>query len=73
MIYAKVNGDRLKKPIDLSLPENDLEKEDYVVDVVLKYLNAAKSPVILVDACAIVIVHWMRCVTWWRPLDYPPL
>jgi pyruvate decarboxylase len=53
MIYAKVDGDRLKKPIDLSLPENEPEKEDYVVDVVLKYLQAAKSPVILVDACAI--------------------
>ncbi|KAJ5594798.1 uncharacterized protein N7459_001006 [Penicillium hispanicum] len=53
MISAKVNGDRLKKPLDLSLPENDPEKEDYVVDVVLKYLRAAKNPVILVDACAI--------------------
>ncbi|KAJ5727544.1 hypothetical protein N7493_005364 [Penicillium malachiteum] len=53
MIYAKVNGDRLKTPIDLSLPENDPEKEDYVVDVVLKYLRAAKNPIILVDACAI--------------------
>lgn len=53
MIAAKVNANRLKKPIDLSLPVNDLEKEDYVVDVVLKYLHAAKKPVILVDACAI--------------------
>ncbi|KAJ5808381.1 hypothetical protein N7474_009650 [Penicillium riverlandense] len=53
IVNAKVNGNRLKKPIDLSLPENDPEKEDYVVDVVLKYLRAAKNPVILVDACAI--------------------
>ncbi|KAJ6166616.1 Pyruvate decarboxylase [Penicillium chermesinum] len=53
MVYAKVNGNRLKTPLDLSLPENDPEKEDYVVDVVLKYLQNAKSPVILVDACAI--------------------
>ncbi|KAJ5093050.1 Pyruvate decarboxylase [Penicillium angulare] len=53
MIYAKVNGDRLKTPIDLSSPSNDPEKEDYVVDVVLKYLRAAKNPIILVDACAI--------------------
>lgn len=53
MISAKVNANRLKKPIDLSLPANDPEKEDYVVDVVLKYLHAAKKPVILVDACAI--------------------
>lgn len=53
IVAAKVDGDRLKQPIDLSLPENDPEKEDYVVDVVLKYLHAAKNPVILVDACAI--------------------
>ncbi|KAF7720106.1 Pyruvate decarboxylase [Penicillium ucsense] len=53
MIKAKVNGDRLKQPIDLSIPKNDPEKEDYVVDVVLKYLQAAKNPVILVDACTI--------------------
>jgi pyruvate decarboxylase len=53
IVAAKVNGDRLKTPIDLSLPKNDPEKEDYVVDVVLKYLHAAKNPIILVDACAI--------------------
>lgn len=53
MIHAKVDGDRLQTPIDLSLPKNDSEKEDYVVDVVLKYLHAAKNPIILVDACAI--------------------
>lgn len=53
MVSAKVNANRLKTPIDLSLPVNDTEKEDYVVEVVLKYLHAAKKPVILVDACAI--------------------
>ena len=53
MVNKKVEGERLKTPIDLSLPRNDPEKEDYVVDVVLKYLHAAKKPVILVDACAI--------------------
>ena len=51
MVQKKVEGERLKKPLDLSYPPNDLEKEDYVVDVVLKYLHAAKNPVILVDAC----------------------
>ncbi|OJJ61154.1 hypothetical protein ASPSYDRAFT_43049 [Aspergillus sydowii CBS 593.65] len=53
MVAKKLEGERLKTPIDLSLPANDPEKEDYVVDVVLKYLHAAKNPVILVDACAI--------------------
>jgi pyruvate decarboxylase len=53
MVQAKVEGQRLDTPIDLKYPENDADKEDYVVDVVLKYLHAAKNPVILVDACAI--------------------
>ncbi|GFF37102.1 pyruvate decarboxylase [Aspergillus udagawae] len=53
MVNKKIEGERLKTPIDLSLPSNDPEKEDYVVDVVLKYLHAAQRPVILVDACAI--------------------
>ena len=53
MVQKKVEGERLKTPIDLSYPENEPEKEDYVVDVVLKYLHAAKNPIILVDACAI--------------------
>ena len=53
MVQKKVEGERLKTPIDLSYPTNDAEKEDYVVDVVMKYLNEAKDPIILVDACAI--------------------
>lgn len=53
MVEKKVEGDRLKEPIDLSEPENESEFEDYVVDVVMKYLRQAKKPVILVDACAI--------------------
>ncbi|KAL9002015.1 MAG: hypothetical protein Q9188_005032 [Gyalolechia gomerana] len=52
MVEKKVEGERLKTPIDLRHPPNETEKEDYVVDVVLKYLHAAKNPVILVDACA---------------------
>ncbi|KAE8353569.1 pyruvate decarboxylase [Aspergillus coremiiformis] len=53
MVTKKIEGARLDTPLDLSLPPNDPEKEDYVVDVVLKYLHAAKKPVILVDACAV--------------------
>lgn len=53
MAEAKVEGARLDKPIDLSEPSNDPEKEKYVVDVIMKYLNAAKNPLILVDACAV--------------------
>jgi pyruvate decarboxylase len=53
MVQKKIEGERLKTPLDLKYPPNEQEKEDYVVDVVLKYLHAAKNPVILVDACAI--------------------
>jgi len=53
IVQKKVEGERLKTPIDLAFPVNDEAREDYVVDVVLKYLMAAKKPIILVDACAI--------------------
>ncbi|KAK4216375.1 pyruvate decarboxylase [Rhypophila decipiens] len=53
MVEKKIEGQRLDTPIDFTEPKNDAAREDYVVDVVLKYLHAAKNPVILVDACAI--------------------
>jgi pyruvate decarboxylase len=53
MVQKKIEGARLNTPIDLAISPNDPDKEDYVVDVVLKYLHAAKNPVVLVDACAI--------------------
>ncbi|KAH8645643.1 thiamine pyrophosphate enzyme [Xylariales sp. PMI_506] len=53
MVQAKVEGERLDTEIDLSEPPNEQEKEDYVVDVILKYLHAAKKPVVLIDACAV--------------------
>lgn len=53
MVQQKVEGERLNRPIDLDFPTNQVEKEDYVVDVVLKYLHEARNPIILVDACAI--------------------
>lgn len=53
MVQKKIEGDRLNTPINLKPKPVEAEKEDYVVDVVLKYLAAAKNPVILVDACAV--------------------
>ena len=53
IVQKKVEGERLKTPIDLSFQPNEEEREEYVVNVVLKYLQEAKAPVILVDACAI--------------------
>ncbi|ETS85515.1 Pyruvate decarboxylase [Pestalotiopsis fici W106-1] len=52
-VTTKVEGARLDTPIDLREPENEAEREDYVVDVVLRYLHKATNPVLLVDACAI--------------------
>lgn len=52
-VQVKVEGARLDTPIDLNEAENEAEKEDYVVDVVLRYLHKAQNPVLLVDACAI--------------------
>ncbi|KAK3375980.1 hypothetical protein B0T24DRAFT_656211 [Lasiosphaeria ovina] len=53
MAEKQVEGRRLDTAIDLSEPKNDVEREDYVVEVVLKYLHASKKPVILIDACTI--------------------
>lgn len=53
IVQKKIEGERLKTPIDLHFPGNEPEREDYVVDVVLKYIYAARNPVILVDSCAI--------------------
>ncbi|GAP89856.2 putative pyruvate decarboxylase [Rosellinia necatrix] len=53
MATKKVEGERLDTPIDLAEPANDPAREDYVVDVVLRSLHAARRPVVLVDACAV--------------------
>jgi len=53
MVEKKVEGARLEQAIDLTEPPNDPAREDYVVDVVLRYLHAARAPVVLVDACAV--------------------
>lgn len=53
MTTEKIEGARLETPLGLSEPANEPEKEDYVVDIILKDLYAAKNPIVLVDACAI--------------------
>ncbi|KAI2739165.1 hypothetical protein DTO013F2_9440 [Penicillium roqueforti] len=53
MVQEKIEGKSLKNRIDLSPQQNEPEKEEYVVDVVLKWMHVARNPVILVDACAI--------------------
>ncbi|KAK3989661.1 thiamine diphosphate-binding protein [Cladorrhinum sp. PSN332] len=53
MVDKQVEGKRLEQPIDLEEKCQDEEREDYVVDVILRSLYEAKNPVVLVDACAI--------------------
>ena len=52
-VETKIEGKRLEQDIDISEPANDPQKEDYVVDVILKSLRNAKKPLLLVDACAV--------------------
>ncbi|EEH40457.2 pyruvate decarboxylase [Paracoccidioides lutzii Pb01] len=52
MVQAKVDGSRLKYPIDLSVPPNDHRRETQVVDMVSKLLQAASRPALLVDVLA---------------------
>ncbi|KAI0198618.1 putative pyruvate decarboxylase [Astrocystis sublimbata] len=53
MATKKIEGARLDEEINLKEAVNDEDKENYVVEVVLKYLHAAQRPVVLVDACAV--------------------
>lgn len=52
-VQSKIEGKRLEQDIDISEPANESEKEDYVVDVIMKSLRNAKKPLLLVDACAV--------------------
>ena len=53
VIQKKIEGERLKTPINLAFPTNNADKEIYVVDAMLKYFLATKNPIILIDTCAI--------------------
>ncbi|KAI9894270.1 MAG: Pyruvate decarboxylase 1 [Vezdaea aestivalis] len=53
MVQKKVEGLGLKTTLDLEEPDNEPEKEAYVLDVIYKYMTGAKKPMILVDACAV--------------------
>jgi pyruvate decarboxylase len=53
IVQRQVEGVRLATPIDLKEPDNDQEREDFVVDMILTHIKRSVKPVILVDACAI--------------------
>jgi pyruvate decarboxylase len=46
-------GERLKKEIDLSLPENDPEVEAEALSTVIDLIYKAKHPIVLADACCV--------------------
>lgn len=52
LVDDTVDSDLLKTPIDLSLPKNDAEAQEEVIETVLDLVKNSKNPVILVDACA---------------------
>ncbi|KAL1306797.1 hypothetical protein AAFC00_005456 [Neodothiora populina] len=52
MVESVIDASPLSKPIDLNLPANEAKQQTEIVDSILKALSVAKSPVILVDACA---------------------
>jgi pyruvate decarboxylase len=45
--------ERLKKEIDLSLPENEKDTEAEAISTILDIVYKAKNPIILADACSI--------------------
>ncbi|KAF4541613.1 Thiamine pyrophosphate enzyme TPP-binding protein [Lasiodiplodia theobromae] len=49
VVQKKVDGERLKVPLDLAPPANHTEAEEYVVNVILENLRSAKNPVVLID------------------------
>ncbi|KAH8754633.1 pyruvate decarboxylase [Diaporthe sp. PMI_573] len=53
MVGEKVEGERLKAPIDLTEPKNEEQPETDAVDAILRHVYAAKSPIILADAGAL--------------------
>jgi pyruvate decarboxylase len=52
VVQKKVDGRRLKTPLDLTYKPNDEEREVYVTEAILRHLKHAKNPMVLVDACA---------------------
>jgi len=51
--FHKVSAERLKSPLDLTLPPNDQETEAEVVEEIAELMYKSKNTVIIADACAI--------------------
>lgn len=52
--YVRISATRLHTPLNLEPPENDPETEEFVLDEIVKLVEAAKGDVIImVDACSV--------------------
>ncbi|GBL51253.1 hypothetical_protein [Candidozyma auris] len=51
MVDVQVPKKLLDEPIDLSIPENDQDAQEEVLEIVLDLISKAKNPVIIIDAC----------------------
>ncbi|AQZ09196.1 THI3 (YDL080C) [Zygosaccharomyces parabailii] len=51
LVDMPVESHRLNQPLDLSVPPNDPNKENEVVEQILSHFYKAKHPVIIADAC----------------------
>ncbi|KAI0755076.1 pyruvate decarboxylase [Daedaleopsis nitida] len=52
--YVRISTTRLHTPLNLEPPENDSETEEFVLDEIVKLVEAAKGDVIImVDACSV--------------------
>ncbi|THH27005.1 hypothetical protein EUX98_g7185 [Antrodiella citrinella] len=54
LVHTKIPAKRLRTPLNLDLPANDPDTEEFVLDEIMKLVDQANGDVvILVDACAI--------------------
>lgn len=51
MVDVEVPKERLNKPLNLNVPENDEDAQEEVLETVVEMIKAAKDPVIIIDAC----------------------
>ncbi len=52
--YMRISATRLKTPLNIEPPPNEQETEEFVLDEIIKLVEAAQNDVIiLVDACGI--------------------
>lgn len=51
MVEVPVKRNLLDTPIDLSIPKNDSEAQEEVLEIILDLISKAQNPVVIIDAC----------------------